>query len=74
MTKREAIEWLIENEVVCCPDAERNRAILRLRYINGLTFKQVADELYVSDITVSRVVHKYGDPLMIELAKMMSEN
>ena len=74
MTKREAIEWLIDNEVVACRSAERNRAVLRLRYVAGLTFEQIASELDISPITVSRIVHKHGDPLMIELAKMMSEN
>lgn len=70
MTKREAIEWLIENEVVACRNAARNRAILRLRYIAGMTFEQIAEEIDVAPITVSRVIHKYGDPLMIRLSHM----
>lgn len=73
MTKRETLEWLIENDVVNCRNAARNRDILTARFIDGLTYEQIAEEFDIAPITVSRTIHKHGDPILIKLSKMMQE-
>ena len=58
---------LIEKRIHC-RDCEIVKEILRLRFIKGLSFFQIERETGVSLSTVGRKVHKYGDPLLLELA------
>lgn len=60
--------YLIE-EYVNGHKAERNRKILRLRFIQGLTFAEIAEAVDMSEIQVSRIVHRYGDPLLRMISK-----
>lgn len=73
MTKREAVEWLIDQNVVACRNAERNRAILRERYLNGYTIEELAEMFDMSTSQINRVITKHGNPLMIKLSKMTVE-
>ena len=47
------------------PKAMRNRAILREYYLHGKTYEQVAEEFGMSAVHVGRIVHRYGDPLLL---------
>ena len=51
------------------PKAMRNRAILRAYYLNGKTYEQVAEDFSMSAVHVGRIVHRYGDPLLLMLRK-----
>lgn len=73
MTKREAVEWLIEQDVVLCNQAERNREILKERYLNGYTIERIAEVFDMSPSQVNRVIRKHGNPIMIKLSKMNLE-
>lgn len=57
------------NEKVTGRKCERNREILRLRFLRGLTFEEIAEAMDMSDKQVGRIVHRYGDPLLLMLAK-----
>lgn len=54
------------------PKALRNRAILRAYYLQGKTYEQVAEAFGMSTVHVGRIVHRYGDPLLIMLAEQKS--
>ena len=50
-------------------NSERNRAILKKRFIDGYTFAQIAERYEMSEAQISRIVHRYGDPLLLMLDK-----
>lgn len=62
------MEYLI-NEKVTGRKCERNREILKLRFLRGLTFEEIAEIMKMSDKQIGRIIHRYGDPLLIMLAK-----
>ncbi len=62
------MEYLI-NEKVTGRKCERNREILKLRFLRGLTFEEIAEIMRMSDKQIGRIIHRYGDPLLIMLAK-----
>lgn len=47
--------------------AERNRNILKAVYLGGKTYEEAAEICGVSSIQVSRIVHRYGDPILLML-------
>lgn len=49
--------------------AERNRRILKEYFLHGKTYEQTAEICGVSPMQVSRVVHKYGDPILLMMDK-----
>ena len=49
--------------------AARNREILKEYYINGRTYEQAAEMFDMSPMQVCRIVHKYGDPILLMLRK-----
>ena len=49
--------------------AERNRAILKAVYLRGLTYEEAAELCDVSAVHVSRIVHQYGDPILLMMNK-----
>lgn len=57
------------NEKVTGKKCERNREILKLRFLRGLTFEEIAEIMKMSDKQIGRIVHRYGDPLLLILAK-----
>lgn len=56
-----------------CNRAERNREILRERYLNGYTIEELASIFDMSESQINRVIRKYGNPIMIKLSKMTFE-
>lgn len=51
----------------------RNREIIIDRYIELLTFEQLAEKYDLSVSTVKRIVYKYGDKVLIEAGKMQKK-
>lgn len=49
--------------------AERNRQILKAVYLKGLTYEEAAELCGVSAVHVSRIIHQYGDPILIMMQK-----
>lgn len=47
--------------------SERDRAILKRRFVDGLTFEQLAEEFNMSVRQVNRIVHTRGDPLLLKM-------
>ena len=45
--------------------AERNRDILKAVYLGGKTYEEAAEMCGVSPIQVSRIIHRYGDPILL---------
>ena len=62
------IERLIDEKVTGWK-SERNREILKLRFLQGMTYAEIAEKMKMSDIQIGRIIHRYGDPLLIMLAK-----
>ena len=56
---REQLEAAIESTIVLHTHAERNRAILKRRLIDGLTHEQLAEEFDLSVQAVRKILYKY---------------
>lgn len=57
------------NEKITGRKAARNRQILRLRFLDGLTYAEIAEIMDMSEVQIGRIVHRYGDPLLLMIAK-----
>lgn len=73
MTRREALEWLINENIVGYRKAKRNRDILKARFFDGDTIEEIAERFDMSPRQISRIVAEYGNPLLIKLSKMSAE-
>lgn len=62
------MERLIDTKIVGKKSA-RNREILKLRFLQGYTYSEIAEQMQMSDIQIGRIIHRYGDPLLLMLAK-----
>lgn len=62
------MEYMID-EYVTGKRSERNREILKLRFLRGLTYEEIAEVMDMSDKQIGRIIHRYGDPLLIRLSK-----
>lgn len=49
--------------------SERNRKILKLWFLYGYTYEEIAGIMEMSDKQIGRIIHRYGDPLLIILAE-----
>ena len=49
--------------------SERDRAILKRRFVDGITFERLAEEFDMSPAQIGRIVHRRGDPLFLMLKK-----
>jgi predicted DNA-binding protein YlxM (UPF0122 family) len=47
--------------------SERNRKILKRRYIDGLTFDELSEEFNLSPQAVKKIVYKEGDRILLKL-------
>lgn len=56
---REQLEATIDNVIILHTHAERNRAILKRRLIDGLTHEQLAEEFDLSVQAVRKILYKY---------------
>lgn len=64
------MERLID-EYVVGKNSERNREILKLRFLRGLSFPEIARIKKMSDKQIGRIIHRYGDPLLIKLSERL---
>ena len=62
------MERLIDEKITGRKSA-RNREILKLRFLQGMTFAEIAEKMDMSEVQIGRIIHRYGDPLLIMLAK-----
>lgn len=58
------IQYLIDEYI----HSERDRNILKDRFINGLTFSELSEKYFLSESQVKRIVKKM-DKLLIEFVK-----
>lgn len=54
---RTEIENIIDEWIVCCSNAKRNRDIMKLRYIDGLTFEQISEVVELSVVQTKNIVY-----------------
>jgi len=54
---RTEIENIIDEWIVCCSNAERNRMIMKRRYIDGLTFERLSEEFELSVVQTKNIVY-----------------
>lgn len=54
---RSEIEKIIDEWIVCCSNAERNRRIMKRRFIDGLTFERLAEEFELSVVQTKNIVY-----------------
>lgn len=54
---RTEIEHTIDEWIVCCSNAERNRQIMKRRYIDGLTFEKLSEEFDLSVMQTKNIVY-----------------
>lgn len=55
---RSEIERLIDEWIVGMLHAERNRRIMKRRYIDGLTYSAIAEEVEMSDWQVKNICYE----------------
>lgn len=60
---RTEIENIIDEWIVCCSNAKRNRIVMKLRYIDGLTFEQIAEEVDLSVVQTKNIVYSMNKML-----------
>ena len=73
MTQRQAFEWLINENIVGHRNSKRNREILKARFLDGESIERIAEDFDMSSSQIFRIIHRYGDPLLIKLSKMTIE-
>lgn len=57
------VEYLIDEYI----HSERDRAILKRRFIDGICFEPLAEEFDLSVTQVKRIVYKQGQKIMCRL-------
>ena len=62
------MERLIDEKIVGRKSA-RNRQILKLHFLHGLTYAEIAEATDMSDTQVGRIIRRYGDPLLLMIKK-----
>lgn len=60
---RSEIEKIIDEWIVCCTNAERNRCIMKRRYIDGLTFEKLSEEFDLSVVQTKNIVYSMNKML-----------
>lgn len=53
---RSVLEWLFDEYLVNMFNAERNRAIMKRRFIDGVTYERLSEEFAMSDWQVKHIV------------------
>lgn len=48
-------------------NSDRDREILRHRFIDGWTISRIAEDLKMSDVQIGRIVRDKGNPLLLML-------
>lgn len=64
MDKPVYYNWQIEEAINQVVHSERDRKLLRRRYIDGIIFEALAEEMDMSVIQCKRICKRYRRPLM----------
>lgn len=67
MTAEELARFIDQN--VIGRKAYRNRQILKLHFIDGYTYEQVAEAVEMSPVQVGRIVRREGDKILLKIKK-----
>lgn len=62
---RSEMERLIDEWVL----NEQYRNVIKLRFLDGLTFERIAERVSMSERQVKRIVYKYGDRVLTRVPK-----
>lgn len=62
---KDELTFLIEQNVVG-RNAERNRAILYRKLVDGIKFEKVAEEFEMSDRQIKNIVYRYFDRILLD--------
>ena len=54
--------------------SERNRQILKRRFIDGKTYEGLAEEFDMSVAQIKRIVYKYGDYIVLKISGRGGKN
>ena len=54
--------------------SERNRQILKRRFIDGKTYEGLAEEYDMSVAQVKRIIYKYGDYIILKISAEGGKN
>ena len=54
---RTEIEGIIDEWIVCCSNAERNRGIMKRKFIDGRTYERIAEEFDLSVVQTKNIVY-----------------
>lgn len=54
---RSEIENIIDEWIVCCSNADRNRGIMKRRFIDGHTYEHIAEEFDLSVVQTKNIVY-----------------
>lgn len=56
-------------EYVVGKNAKRDREILRLHFLDGLSNREIAEAVDMSEAQIQRIVRKRGDELLLMISK-----
>lgn len=62
---KDALIYLIDQKVIG-RNAERNRAILYRKLVDGIKFEGVAEEFKMSDRQIKNIVYKFFDKILLD--------
>ena len=54
---RTEIEEIIDEWIVCCSNADRNRGIMKRKLIDGHTYERIAEEFDLSVVQTKNIVY-----------------
>lgn len=57
------------DECVVGKKAARNRGILKMRFLEGATYAEIAEAYQMSDVQITRIIQRYGDPILLMFVK-----
>lgn len=69
MKNRYSLLSFLIGEYVVGRKAKRNREILREYFLDGYTYEEIAEHKGMSPVQIGRIVHKYGDPILMMINK-----
>ena len=61
---RSEVEHLIDEWVF----SDRYRHILKLRFLDGLTYEEIAEVVGMSDRQIKRIVQRQGDKVLLKMS------
>ena len=66
---RSEIEKIIDEHIF----NEKYRDIIKLKFLDGMTYEQVAEQVGMSDRQVKRIIYKYGDKVLFHVPNYLTK-